>query len=80
MEMLLKEMGCGTGMTCWRGLKDLQRLGPATPRFAVKSAQDPTAGFFPCHCRQFLDPRLWASSCNMPRETAKLVSSQKHFS
>ena len=26
-EMLPKEMGCGSGMTCWRRLKDWQRRG-----------------------------------------------------
>jgi transposase len=26
-EMLLKEMGCGSGMTCWRRLKELQEAG-----------------------------------------------------
>lgn len=26
-EMLPKEMGCGSGMTCWRRLRDWQRAG-----------------------------------------------------
>ena len=26
-EMLPKEMGCGSGMTCWRYLRDLQKAG-----------------------------------------------------
>ena len=26
-EMLPKEMGCGSGMTCWRRLRDWQRTG-----------------------------------------------------
>ena len=26
-EMLPKEMGCGSGMTCWRGLKEWQEAG-----------------------------------------------------
>jgi transposase len=26
-EMLPKEMGCGSGMTCWRGLREWQEAG-----------------------------------------------------
>jgi hypothetical protein len=26
-EMLPKEMGCGLGMNCWRGLRDWQQTG-----------------------------------------------------
>ena len=26
-EMLPREMGCGSGMTCWRRLRDWQRAG-----------------------------------------------------
>ncbi len=26
-EMLLQEMGCGSGMTCWRRLRDWQTVG-----------------------------------------------------
>ena len=36
-EMLPKDLGCGSGMTCWRRLRDWQEAGiwPVDPLFTV---------------------------------------------
>jgi hypothetical protein len=43
-EMLPQEMGCGSGMTCWRRLRDWQRTGvweSAAPGVAQSAARCP---------------------------------------
>src|SRR5258706_8429019 len=41
-EMLPQEMGCGSGMTCWRRLRDWQRVGvwPRLHRAMLQRLQD----------------------------------------
>lgn len=59
-EMPPKEMGCGSGMTCWRRVQAVAasaRLGSAAPNTARQVAERGKAGLFPGHRRQLFHTR-----------------------
>lgn len=71
-ELLPREMGCGSGMTCWRRLRDWQRAGVVGPpaaraaRPARPSERDRLQSSFP---RQRLDRRKKGGAATGPNPT-----------